>query len=64
MKTVLKMARQAFGADSPKIDIARKMTETCAAAVKSTDRCDAAAEMYACSTEEAKKYGYDFSDFM
>lgn len=64
MKTVVKMARQAFGPDSPKIEIAKKMTTTCAATVTSTERCEAAAQMYACSTEEAKKYGYEFSDFM
>lgn len=64
MKTVVKMAKQAFGPDSPKIEIARKMTTTCAATVTATERCEAAAQMYACSVEEAKKYGYEFSDFM
>lgn len=64
MKTVAKMARQAFGPDSPKIEIAKQMTATCAATVTSDDRCEAASQMYICSTEEAKKHGYEFSDFM
>lgn len=64
MKTVTKMARQAFGPDSPKIEVAKQMATACATTLTSDERCEAASQMYTCSVEEAKKHGYEFSDFM
>lgn len=64
MKTSLKMARQAFGTNSPKVEVARKIAEACGAKVTESERCEAATQLYACSKEEATKLGYDFSEFM
>lgn len=64
VKTAVKMAKQAYGADSPKVEVARKMVTTCGAKITHTDRCEMAAEMYSCALEESKSHGYEFSDFM
>lgn len=58
------MAKQAFGVDDPKVEVARHIATTCGIKVTETERCEAATQLYACSKEESIKMGYEFREFM
>lgn len=64
LKTTVKMAKQAFGNGSPKVEVARKMASTCGERTTDTERCEMASQMFVCALSEAKVHGYEFSDFM
>lgn len=49
-----------MGEDEPKIASAKAVAEACSS-VTDADRCEAAAKIFACSVEAAKKHGFDFS---
>lgn len=54
------MAEAAFGKDSPKIEVARMISDECGD-ITDPDRCESAALGYACSIKVAKNHGLDFN---
>ena len=51
----------AFGADDPRVEIARKISSECSA-VTADERCDAATKAYECSVAVGQKLGVKFQD--
>lgn len=58
-----KLAKNAFGADDPKVDLAIAIAKECVD-VTDPDRCEAAAKMYDCGRKGAEKRGIKFENFM
>lgn len=57
----VELAKMAYGADDPRVEIARKMSTECAA-VTADERCDAATKAYECTVAVAHKLGVKFED--
>lgn len=51
----------AFGADDPRVNIAREISTECNG-VTDSDHCEAAAKIYICSVGAAEKRGVKFQD--
>ncbi|XP_055326704.1 uncharacterized protein LOC129580383 [Sitodiplosis mosellana] len=57
----VEIAKMAFGADDPKVSIARQISTECAG-VTHDDRCEAAVKAYECGVAAGQKLGVKFED--
>lgn len=57
----VELAKMAFGADDPKVEIARGIATDCAD-VTHDDRCEAAVKAFECSIAAGQKRGVKFED--
>lgn len=57
----VELAKMAYGADDPRVEIARKISSECST-VTADERCDAATVAYECGVTVAQKLGIKFQD--
>lgn len=63
VEATVKLAKMSYGADDPRVELARTISTTCAD-VTDADRCEAAGKIHECATEKAKELGVEMKELL